>query len=299
MPGPGLVIILGALSFGSPHGPPLQRVSRLRLSSGRLTRATPAACEPTVPAEPTASAEPTAPAAERALAERFEFKEAPLRVYSEEAISLFNNMRLPAAIIAGSILPLGFGFPLRVGADPIVFSLCVRSHLMIAVASLAAELVAIVYSTVAVNKLTECEHTMPATRGVLPLLMDYYEEAWLGCNCCFFLGLFGAASMIGLRALLEFRTFGVAPALLMAAAVALMCASVNEGIAQGDGSGDSPLRFSPPSLGGLTYRYLYLLGKNASEKQSFMLTMGTACSILGWVLASGELMRTAVTGEIN
>lgn len=100
------------------------------------------------------------------------------RPYDKEAAMLFNNMRLPAAIIAGSILPLGFGFPLPMqGVSSGVQQACARAHMLLAVISLGAELVAIVYATVAVNKLTETT-AVPAT-SVMMLLASEVRRA-----CC-------------------------------------------------------------------------------------------------------------------
>jgi hypothetical protein len=84
-----------------------------------------------------------------------------LAQYAPQAASLFNNMKTPAAILAGSLVPLGFLSPLSLEtpaqdepeggykkAMRVVYS-------VVACLSLTSELLAVIWSTVATNQLIE------------------------------------------------------------------------------------------------------------------------------------------------
>lgn len=214
-----------------------------------------------------------------------------IRRYDREAAALFNNMRLPAAIIGGSILPLGFGFPLKTDLggtmDSWTVAIATRVHHIVSIVSMLCELIAIVYSTVAVNKLTET--VSPPTAGVMALLLQNYEKSWLGCNVNFLLGLMGLTVMIAVRAWLEFGVdFGTVPVLFTVAAVLLMVSIVNEGVAQGDGTGEGGTRFGKSFLG-ITGRYVGLLLHRACVKRSPMLFGTLACTLAGLVICALRL----------
>jgi hypothetical protein len=83
-----------------------------------------------------------------------------LAQYAPQAISLFNNMMTPAAIIGGAIVPLGFMAPLSLKAEKGEKESRFRKTLRIlysiaAVASFTSQLLAVVWATVTINKLIE------------------------------------------------------------------------------------------------------------------------------------------------
>lgn len=252
------------------------------------------------------------------------------RPYDKEAAALFNNMRLPAAIIGGSILPLGFGFPLKTdqrfgfGVSDQTLAYVDRVHLVVAILSLLSELIAVVYSTVAVNELTEV--AVRPTADVMALLQGEYEMAWLGCNVYFLLGatrrarahdahtqahgppahptrarasaagLLGLAVMIAMRAWLQFGpVFGLVPVLFTLAAVLLMLSIVNEGAAKASAVGArtrSGSRLGSSFLP-LSVRYVRLLCRGARASCSPMLLGSVACTLAAVVIGAVRLARLA------
>jgi len=83
---------------------------------------------------------------------------ASLKDFAPDAVSLFNNMKTPASIIAGGLVPLGFAAPVAAKSDKKETRLqkALRvSYSMIALLSFLSQLVSVMYATVAVNQLTE------------------------------------------------------------------------------------------------------------------------------------------------
>lgn len=79
----------------------------------------------------------------------------PLAQYAGQAIGLFNNMKTPASIIAGAIVPLGFLVPLQLKSEPddTVWERRVRRcYQVLSVVTMATELIAVMFATVAVNQ---------------------------------------------------------------------------------------------------------------------------------------------------
>jgi hypothetical protein len=74
--------------------------------------------------------------------------------YSGAATSLFNNMRAPAALIGGSLVPIGIlSAPTIQKDDSKAMVLLKKANIIIAVASLLSEIMAVVYSSIAINKI--------------------------------------------------------------------------------------------------------------------------------------------------
>lgn len=148
-----------------------------------------------------------------------------LAQHADRAAALFGNMRVPASIILGSIVPLTFAFELPKCGSEEANRRWHAVNLLLGTFSLLSELVAVMHSSIAVNKLTE---TAPALApSVLALLRRDFELAWLGTNVHFFFGLLGIAAMVGLRAGLA---LGVLPAAATSSAVLLMMSVLNDGI---------------------------------------------------------------------
>lgn len=67
--------------------------------------------------------------------------------YTKPALDMFNNIRIPAALVAGAVLPLGFGFPFPEAADTRLAKTLKRTNVAIGLISLVSELIAIIYAT--------------------------------------------------------------------------------------------------------------------------------------------------------
>ena len=184
---------------------------------------------------------------------------APLQDFSPAAADLFSNMRVPAALIAGAVIPFGFAaMPKPTPGEARGRRLAKITSALLASFTLATELITIVYATVAVNKLREV--TSEPSSSLMDLLRRDYEMGWLGVNVHFFAGLMSLAVMSSISVWLNFgMRVGRAAAFGASAAVCLMIAIVNNGISQGDGTGD--FRFGGNLLT-LTIRYLTLLARN-------------------------------------
>jgi hypothetical protein len=113
-----------------------------------------------------------------------------LQQFAPQAVNLFNNMKTPASILAGALVPLGLLAPLppadaeppvaivpdgstkskgaassqarrRAGLRSLVPKILRRSYVVVAVLSLLSELISVMWATVAVNQLIET-HVAPA-----------------------------------------------------------------------------------------------------------------------------------------
>lgn len=184
--------------------------------------------------------------------------------HSAAAVGLFNNMRTPAALIAGSLGPVGILSAPRIQeGDSRLDRFLKQANILISVASLLSEILAVTYSSIAINKLVEV--SQPATAGVAELIVQNHELAWIGTNVHFLLGLLGFATVVGSKA--YFAGFGntVDKAVVgwSLAVVFQSISIVNKGIAMGYGSGiDSTSRFAS-NLFGLILKYVGLVVKGA------------------------------------
>lgn len=128
--------------------------------------------------------------------------------YSAAAASLFANVRLPASILAGALVPLGFGFGFALPAEgpalaPGARRAIIRLHRLVAVISYTCLLLAIVYSSVTINGLAESPHQ--PSGSAMELIRNEYTLAWIATNVTFLLGLFGLLALVTLRVLLTFE----------------------------------------------------------------------------------------------
>ena len=77
------------------------------------------------------------------------------------AANLFANVRVPASILAGALLPLGFGYALPAEGPALANGTrhaVIHLHRLVTVASYSCLLLAIVYSSVAIIGLAESPH---------------------------------------------------------------------------------------------------------------------------------------------
>ena len=98
-------------------------------------------------------------------------------------------------------------------------------------------ILAITYSTVAINKLAEIK--FPPTPGVSELMSNHFELAWIGTNVHFLLGMFGFGLLVGSKAYFMYGPKLGKIAGSWSFAAFLQCSSiVNNGIAMGQGNVD-------------------------------------------------------------
>ena len=183
-----------------------------------------------------------------------------LKDYSGVATELFNNMRVPAALIAGAIVPIGFlSTPSIQPDDGGILKLQKRMHVLLALASLQSQVVAVTYSTIAINKLAEV--TLLPTRGVGELLNQHYKLAWLGTNTHFLFGLFGFGLLVLSSVFIQ--KFGNEVGKIASCwtiANLLLCFSiVNRGISQGFGVEGGEMMKVGGNLVTLAWSYAKLL----------------------------------------
>ncbi|CAE8599789.1 unnamed protein product [Polarella glacialis] len=111
---------------------------------------------------------------------------------------MLNQVRVPAALLAGIAFGAVFGMPLTVG-DGFSLGMRKRVYVLMAACSLAAELVAIVSSTVGIMKLSE-PREMPTYASPILLLRGELQFEWIATQFNFLFGLLMFAGAIALRA---------------------------------------------------------------------------------------------------
>mmetsp|Transcript_16048 Transcript_16048/g.19970 ORF Transcript_16048/g.19970 Transcript_16048/m.19970 type:complete len:262 (+) Transcript_16048:40-825(+) len=188
-----------------------------------------------------------------------------LRDYSAPASALFNNMRTPAALIGGALVPLGILSAPRIEPnDTPITKFFKKANLLLSIASLLSEVIAITYSTVAINKIAELDTVM--SEGVAQFIGDYHLLPWLGTNVHFLLGLFGFGLLaISKPYFLYGRNAGNVVACWATAAMMFCVSIVNKGISMGHGTIDNTgARFSD-NLFSLTIKYAHLVWSYAQR----------------------------------
>lgn len=190
---------------------------------------------------------------------------AVLKDHSGAAIGLFNNMRTPAALIAGSLVPLGIlGAPTVQKDDSKTIKFMKKTNVVLGVTSLLSEVIAVTYSSIAINKLAEVES--PLTKGCAELIAQHYELAWIGTNIHFLLGLMGFGLIVGSKA---YFSNGVALGRVTigwaVSAFFQALAIVNRGIAMGHGSSAEVTARFASNFFTLILRYLALVVKSAKS----------------------------------
>ena len=171
--------------------------------------------------------------------------------YAPAAASLFNNMKLPAAVVTAGMISLGFAtrFP-ELPRDSLdkVYSQEVRQqcaklerlHIVLGLISVTSEIIVVLWAAVEVNQLTERAYE-PA-RSVWELIHRDCDLAWSAVNSHFILGIMGFTAMLWLRAYVMLlaasasRNLMVSASTGTAAALCLMVSIVNRGIESGGGN---------------------------------------------------------------
>eukprot|EP00929_Paragymnodinium_shiwhaense_P088184 TRINITY_DN48424_c0_g1_i1.p1 TRINITY_DN48424_c0_g1~~TRINITY_DN48424_c0_g1_i1.p1 ORF type:complete len:354 (+),score=64.53 TRINITY_DN48424_c0_g1_i1:55-1116(+) len=202
--------------------------------------------------------------------------------YSPQAAALFDNMRGPAALLIGALVPLGFYDVPKLSdgrAEPLTPEK--RAHYLLSTASICCLLTTIVWATVSVNKLAEVRHE--PTYDVMQLLKRDYELAWIGSNVNFMMGLFGFAACLISFGLISFGVIGKCVAFMCASSMCLMVSVINGGIAQGDGS-NKGVRFGS-NLATMFCRYMYLLVTKMIRGRKFFMGLAFVFAFFAAVIA--------------
>ena len=118
--------------------------------------------------------------------------------FSSAATSIFSSYRIPAMLIAGAAYGGTFAMPLKMEED-LTYQLIKRSYVVIGLATVCAELLTVVVSTCAIDKIAVGEYN-PLSTSLKAYLDDHFELEWVALRVNFILGLLGFAMMCGLRA---------------------------------------------------------------------------------------------------
>uniref|UniRef100_A0A7S4R8E8 Uncharacterized protein n=1 Tax=Ditylum brightwellii TaxID=49249 RepID=A0A7S4R8E8_9STRA len=183
-----------------------------------------------------------------------------LKDYTGVASGLFNNMRTPAALVGGAVVPMGIiTAPKIEETDSPKMRVMKRVSLILAILSLMSEILAITYSTVAINKLAELQYE--PTGCVNELIESHHKLAWIGTNIHFLFGLFGFGILAIFKSYFMYGSrVGNVIAYWGSAAMLLCTSIVNQGIAQG--GGEQGTKYGSNLLG-LAVNYVGLILKYA------------------------------------
>jgi len=175
--------------------------------------------------------------------------------YAPAATTLFNNMKLPAAVVTAGMISLGFAttFPelpkkrpttnmpypddLRARCESLK-----RLHIVVSLIAVTSELIVVLWAAVEVNQLTEKQYELATS--VWDLLGRDCDLAWSAVNSHFILGIMGFVTMLALRAYVMLIAAEASTALMTAAstgtgaALCLLISIVNRGVESGGGGID-------------------------------------------------------------
>jgi hypothetical protein len=199
--------------------------------------------------------------------------------YAPAATSLFNNMKLPAAVVTAGMISLGFAtsFPILPDDTPArQYSTAIRDrcdslrrlHVVVALISVTSELIVVMWAAVQVNQLTE--RAYPPAASVWALIERDADLAWSAVNSHFVLGIIGFVTMLALRAYVMLLAAEASSALMTAAstgtaaALCLMISVVNRGVEAGGGDGVGYGR----TILDLLVHYVVLLSRCATDDES-------------------------------
>ena len=183
------------------------------------------------------------------------------------ACTNFGNIIGTAAMLTVGLVPLGFLAGPLPDHTPLFQKLqCV--YYFLSIASLANELLAIMYASVASKKLAEVAVAPALAFSAADLIQHDYELHWLGSQIHFMGGLLGFIGMVLIRAYTLFPPpLNQAAAGLGGAALLGMVSIANAGVAaDGDGRG----HIFGGNLATLTIRYLWLQVKNVWQKKGLV-----------------------------
>jgi hypothetical protein len=200
--------------------------------------------------------------------------------YAPAAASLFNNMKLPAAVVTAGMISLGFAtrFP-ELPRDSLekVYSQELRGqcaklerfHIVLGLISVTSELIVVLWAAVEVNQLTERAYEL--SYSVWDLIHRDCDLAWSAVNSHFIIGIIGFTAMLWLRAYVMLLSAKASNKLMVAAssgtaaALCLMVSIVNRGVASGGGNSDDSYG---ATILDLFQHYAFLLLQFATDADS-------------------------------
>lgn len=156
------------------------------------------------------------------------------------------NVRVPAALVAGAGIPLGFAFPFPTKSDKPSVRLLKAINVAFGFVCVQSELLSIVVSTNAINRLTGGGLAAVSGAGA-STVMDLFAQDrallqhWLGTYIHFMAGVICIILMLGIRGWLAIGpSFGVPLIVVTGAIFMRFLAAVNRGIvAQQFGNGNA------------------------------------------------------------
>ena len=121
-----------------------------------------------------------------------------VKQFDGAASAVFNNLRIPAALVAGAAFGGAFGLQLN-SADAFALALAKRAYVVIAVMALASELLVVVTATCALDAMNRADSLVPAETLSCWFEQNGLELENLVCTVHFFFGVLGLTAMVGLR----------------------------------------------------------------------------------------------------
>jgi len=214
---------------------------------------------------------------------------ASLEQFAPQAVSLFQNMITPASILSGAIVPMAFASAVPIKSEDATenrrsWVLMRKVYNVAALLSLLSNLVAVMWSVIAVNQLTET--SIAPAESVWHLLRRDFDLPWAGVNTHFLFGLMSFALCVAIRAFLQVGggVLGQCVAGLAGGALLMMVSVMNRAVAHG--AGDGVHRYGPNLLY-LFGNYIYLLGAKATAKKDIGMLAVAGMVITGYSLFTG------------
>jgi len=185
--------------------------------------------------------------------------ETAVKDFRGEATNKFNNLRTPAALIAGASLGACFALQPAAG-DALPVAIAKRGHLLLGVVAFSAELISVLVSSLTIGQLGSGSASGAEHADVAAFMDAEYELEWITTEFNFLVGLLGFTCMLGLRAWVAFSCplFAKIAAGIVTSAVLLMLSFTQ----------DSTKHFSLPSMG---LRYFTLILAKAWAQKSLLL----------------------------
>jgi hypothetical protein len=152
--------------------------------------------------------------------------------FSKDGISMFNNIRTPAALVAGSCLNLAFAVPTD-EKDTRGIRTMKRANVLIGFASITSQLITVIFATNAINRLTEHAGTVETmATGLSELLKkDLFSQFWLGTYIHFMIGIAGFLAMVSFRFLYFMgKSYNMAIGTACAAIALRLMSAINRGV---------------------------------------------------------------------
>lgn len=151
-----------------------------------------------------------------------------VKQFDGAASAVFNNLRTPAALVAGAAFGGAFGLQLN-SADAFALALAKRAYVVIAVMALASELLVVVTATCALDAMNRADWLVPAETLSCWFERNGLELENLVCTVHFFFGLLGLTAMVGLRAWITISCARIAKGTLglIASVVLIMISMLN------------------------------------------------------------------------